>query len=63
MISKTFINLNKAAEKKPAAAKSPSAQEEATPSSDAPNIIETHADSTVGEVPKLEGPAAGVSEV
>ncbi len=64
MMSKTIINLNKAAaEKKQAVPQPPAGQEAATPPSDAVAIVETPAASTVGEVTTLESPvASGVSE-
>lgn len=60
MMTKTIVNLNKAAAEK----KQVAAQQAATPASDAAMIIETPAASTVGEVTTLEpSPASGVSEV
>jgi hypothetical protein len=59
MMSKTIVNLNRAAaEKKQAVVKPPAVQQQETPASDAPTILDTPAASAVGEDTKQEPSAA-----
>ncbi len=64
MMLKAAVSLNKvAAEKKQAAAATPTPQQDATPEADVAHVIETPAASAPREVVTLESPAAsGVGE-
>ncbi len=63
MLSKTIVNLNRAAAEKKLAAKSPAPQEDAVPAADAEVIPETPATSSTSEVAALGAlPVSGVTE-
>jgi hypothetical protein len=63
MLSKTIVNLNKAAAEKKQATKPSAAREVVTPPSDSAAIIETPAASTADEVPTQGlSAASGVGE-